>query len=141
MHDVCLECGDDAPDCRCRTRKPLDLTGIDQVIVGGESGGKDARPMHPDWPCEIRDAILSVSIADEPVDTSRLRPSFFFKQWGSWRPARAQDLRDPRLVRLFPDGTCMVYMGPAPTSGGKLLDGAEWDEIPAAHVPTTRLFA
>ncbi len=32
----------------------LDLTGIDWVIVGGESGPK-ARPMHPQWVRDIRD--------------------------------------------------------------------------------------
>lgn len=40
-----------------RGRTPLDLTGIDWVIVGGESGGRDSRPMHPQWAREIRDAV------------------------------------------------------------------------------------
>lgn len=33
----------------------LDLTGIDWVIAGGESGS-GARPMHPDWVRDLRDA-------------------------------------------------------------------------------------
>ena len=51
----------------------LDLNGIHWVIVGGESGPR-ARPMDPEWACEIRDQCHA---ADVP---------FFFKQWGGPRP-------------------------------------------------------
>ncbi len=51
----------------------LDLTGIDWVIVGGESG-VGHRPMHPDWVREIRDHCLEAGVA------------FFFKQWGGHTP-------------------------------------------------------
>lgn len=51
----------------------LDLTGIDWVIVGGESGPR-ARPMNADWVREIRDQCVDNSVA------------FFFKQWGGFRP-------------------------------------------------------
>ena len=47
----------------------LDLSGIDWVIVGGESG-PGARPMEEPWVTDIRDQCLD---ADIP---------FFFKQWG-----------------------------------------------------------
>jgi protein gp37 len=47
----------------------LELTGIDWVIVGGESG-PSARPMNPKWVIDIRDRCVT---ADVP---------FFFKQWG-----------------------------------------------------------
>lgn len=47
----------------------LDLTGIDQLIVGGESGRR-SRPMNPEWVRDLRDRC-----AGEKV-------SFFFKQWG-----------------------------------------------------------
>jgi protein gp37 len=47
----------------------LDLTGIDWVIVGGESGPK-ARPMAAEWVEEIRDQCIEAGVA------------FFFKQWG-----------------------------------------------------------
>jgi protein gp37 len=47
----------------------LDLTGIDWVIVGGESG-PGARPMHPEWVTDIRDQCASAGVP------------FFFKQWG-----------------------------------------------------------
>ncbi len=47
----------------------LNLTGIDWVIVGGESG-PGARPMDEGWVIEIRDQCV-----DQDVP-------FFFKQWG-----------------------------------------------------------
>ena len=49
----------------------LDLTNINWIIVGGESGVQ-ARPMHPNWVKSIRDQALSNGIP------------FFFKQWGTW---------------------------------------------------------
>ncbi len=53
----------------------LDLSGIDWVIVGGESG-PGARPMDPNWVTEIRDQCRSARVA------------FFFKQWGGVRKKR-----------------------------------------------------
>jgi protein gp37 len=53
----------------------LDLTGIDWVIVGGESGPK-ARPMHPNWVRGLRDRCVEAGVA------------FLFKQWGEWAPGR-----------------------------------------------------
>jgi protein gp37 len=47
----------------------LDLSGIDWVIVGGESG-PGARAIDPAWVTDIRDQCLAQGIA------------FFFKQWG-----------------------------------------------------------
>lgn len=47
----------------------LDLTGIDGVIIGGESG-PGTRPMAREWVESIRDQC---DVADVP---------FFFKQWG-----------------------------------------------------------
>lgn len=51
----------------------VDLTGIDWVIVGGESGPR-ARPMAEEWALEIRDQCRKAKVA------------FFFKQWGGVRP-------------------------------------------------------
>jgi protein gp37 len=49
----------------------LNLTNIDWVIVGGESG-KSARPMEEEWVLSIeRQAAANGS-------------AFFFKQWGAW---------------------------------------------------------
>lgn len=51
----------------------LDLTGIDWVIVGGESG-HGARPMRPEWVRSVRDQCRAARIP------------FFFKQWGGrWK--------------------------------------------------------
>ena len=49
----------------------LDLTNIDWVIVGGESGSQ-ARPMKEEW-------VLSVMRQAEEQGAA-----FFFKQWGTW---------------------------------------------------------
>ena len=68
----------------------IDLTGIDWMIVGGESG-PGARPMDIDWVRKLRDQCLASGIA------------FFFKQWGGLRPK----------------------------SGGRELDGQEWNQLPA----------
>ncbi len=47
----------------------LDMTNIDWVIVGGESG-HHPRPMNPDWVEDLQKQCESAGIA------------FFFKQWG-----------------------------------------------------------
>jgi len=67
----------------------LDITGIDWVIVGGESGPR-TRPMDPRWVLDLRDRCVEA------------RVPYFFKQWG----------------------------GHTPKTGGRLLDGRTWDEMP-----------
>lgn len=67
----------------------IDLTGIDWVIVGGESG-PGARPVNVDWVRSIRDQCKARGVA------------FFFKQWGGLRPK----------------------------TGGRELDGREWNDFP-----------
>jgi protein gp37 len=67
----------------------LDLAGIAWVIVGGESGPR-ARPMEVEWVREVRDQCISSGV------------SFFFKQWGGYRPK----------------------------TGGRTLDGYEWNQLP-----------
>lgn len=49
----------------------IDLTGIDWVIVGGESGAK-ARPMRKEWALNVKRQCEEQNVA------------FFFKQWGTW---------------------------------------------------------
>ncbi len=49
----------------------LDLTSIDWVIVGGESGHR-ARRMQPEWARSLREQCLDA------------RVPFFFKQWGAF---------------------------------------------------------
>lgn len=49
----------------------VDLTGIDWVIVGGESGAS-ARPMKEEWALNVKKQCEEQEVA------------FFFKQWGTW---------------------------------------------------------
>jgi protein gp37 len=68
---------------------PLDLGGIDWVIVGGESG-HGARPMDPGWVRSIRDQCRSVGVP------------FFFKQWGGVRKGLAGRKLDGRTHDAMP---------------------------------------
>ena len=61
----------------------LDLTAIDWVIVGGESG-PGARPMQKQWVREIRDECI------------RHEVPFFFKQWGGRTPKANGRMLDGR---------------------------------------------
>ena len=68
----------------------LNLTGIDWVIVGGESG-PHSRPMDPAWVTSIRDQCRRVGTA------------FFFKQWGGVFKSRAGRELDGRTWDEMPD--------------------------------------
>jgi protein gp37 len=72
----------------------LDLSGIDWLIAGGESGPKH-RPVKVGWLRELRDRCVDESVA------------YFFKQWGGVRSK----------------------------SGGRVLDGRTWSEMPHALIP------
>ena len=52
----------------------VDFSGIDWIIVGGESG-RGARPMNSDWVRRLRDAAIRDDVP------------FFFKQWGAFGPS------------------------------------------------------
>lgn len=68
----------------------LDLTGIDWVIVGGESGPK-SRPIDPEWVIDLRDQCQR---ADVP---------FFFKQWGGKNKKKAGRALDGRTWDQMPN--------------------------------------
>ena len=68
---------------------PLDLTGIDWVIVGGESGPR-ARPMLREWVVKIRRQCRAQ------------RVPFFFKQWGGARKHETGRTLDGRTYDDFP---------------------------------------
>lgn len=99
--------------------------GIDWVIVGGESG-PGARPMHPDWARSLRDQCQAAGVP------------FFFKHWGEWAPQPKCDdctcipgeLCCDRRGKILDDGSIMVRVGKK--HAGRLLDGREWNEFPAA---------
>jgi protein gp37 len=67
----------------------LDLSRIDWVIVGGESG-PGARPMAPEWATDIRDQCVNAGVP------------FFFKQWGGVHKKRAGRLLEGRTWDEFP---------------------------------------
>ena len=67
----------------------LNLTDIDWVIVGGESG-PGARPLDVAWVKEIRDKCTLRGVA------------FFFKQWGGVHKKRNGRLLDGRTWDEFP---------------------------------------
>lgn len=115
------------PDpCPSDGRYRLPEAGIHWVVVGGESGGRHVRPMHEEWARSLRDRCQAAGVP------------FFFKQWGSWVPARPnQGLPADAYVPLepdFPDSMAdgVAYAGPTPKAGGRLLDGHEWNEYPEA---------
>lgn len=84
----------------------LDLTGIDWVIVGGESG-PNARPIQRQWVRDLRDQCVSASVP------------FFFKQWGAFHPVPYED---------GSDGAWMQRVGTK--AAGAEIDGREWREMP-----------
>ncbi|HET6483812.1 MAG TPA: phage Gp37/Gp68 family protein [Actinoplanes sp.] len=72
----------------------LDLSGMDWLIAGGESGPR-SRPPDGGWIRSLRDECEAARVA------------FFFKQWG----------------------------GRTPKTGGRILDGRTWDQMPTAREP------
>jgi protein gp37 len=67
----------------------IDLSRVDWVIVGGESGHY-ARPMDPIWVRQIRDQCLAHHVP------------FFFKQWGGTQKHRTGRVLDRRTWDEFP---------------------------------------
>lgn len=100
---------------------------VDWVIVGGESG-PSARPMHPDWARSLRDQCQAAGVP------------FLFKQWGEWAPRNSDPSRYP--MGVAPDGStvgpddhfaedCALMYRIGKKAAGRLLDGHEWNEVPA----------
>jgi protein gp37 len=67
----------------------MDLSGIDWVIVGGESGPR-ARPLKPEWVGSIRDQCIDRHVP------------FFFKQWGGTNKKKAGRELDGRIWSQLP---------------------------------------
>jgi protein gp37 len=91
----------------------LDLSGLDWIIVGGESG-LGHRPMRPDWVRDLRDRCVKREVP------------FFFKQWGGRTPkAGGRDL-DGRTWDEMPLDRLTGAAGPQksvswPTSSSPLI--------------------
>lgn len=116
-------------------------SGLDLVIVGGESG-PGARPMHPDWARSLRDQCVAAGVA------------FHFKQWGEWEVSLDRDRDDPDwradYSRNYVDHGKSKWLNLAGGSGfhgerfvvmrrvgkkaaGRLLDGRTWDQMPGVQ--------
>ena len=76
----------------------LDLSGIDWVIVGGESGHK-ARPIQAEWVLEIRDQCKVAAVP------------FFFKQWGGRNKKKAGRLLDGNTYDAMPSRLAASSLG------------------------------
>jgi protein gp37 len=129
--------------------------GIDWVIVGGESGSQ-ARPMHPEWARSLRDQCVAAgvpfhfkqwgeygtcyAVGDEPV----FKQFPCFQTWvnkaDSWvrggicLDAKGRECRIGRdMQRAHDEGTFPVTImhRVGKKTAGRLLDGREWNEIPA----------
>jgi protein gp37 len=85
----------------------LDLEAIDWLIVGGESGGRAGRRLVDEHNSPRADRLAWVR--DLRDACQRSGTAFFFKQWGGYRP----------------------------TSGGRVVDGCTWSELPHAELATT----
>jgi protein gp37/ParB-like chromosome segregation protein Spo0J len=75
----------------------MNLTGIDLVFVGGESGDNRARPMEKSWVLKVKQLCDDAGVA------------FFFKQWGLER--NNPDPADPTMNkahRYYAKGGCMI---------------------------------
>lgn len=97
------------------------LHTIDWVIAGGESG-PGARPMLPGWARQLRDQCQQFGVP------------FHFKQWGHWAPV-VKPRQEGSPAKVFWDEVmgAEIFMEPRGKKiSGRRLDGATWDEFPAA---------
>lgn len=110
----------------------LDLTGIDWVICGGESGA-NARPMHPDWVRNIQRQCKEQNVP------------FFFKQWGEWCAGSQIDydiaVKNFNTAEIG-DSNIILNVAIDKETGsykvgkkiaGCLLDGKTYKEYPSLH--------
>jgi protein gp37 len=124
----------------------LDLSGIDWVIVGGESG-PGARPMHIDWVRNIRDQAIKQNV------------KFFFKQWGEFQDGSTMGHSPKKEYIVLKNGDFLKFSEKHPKDylrekrgcldeafwrknspravskvgkkkAGRELDGRLWDEMP-----------
>lgn len=85
-----------------------DLSGLDWVIVGGESG-PGARPLKVEWVESIQTQCLNKKVP------------FFFKQWGEFKPFFIGGKRSYEEYEYHRVGK---------KKAGRMLDGRTWDEMP-----------
>ena len=101
-----------------------DLTNINWVIVGGESGNsKSLRPIKKDWVTSLRDQCTTENIP------------FFFKQWG--KKEFNPDQSDPTIPKRGEKDKSEKHK----PKGGHLIDGQAYEELPVFpnHYPDAQL--
>ncbi len=99
--------------------------------------------MHPDWVRSIRDQCQAAGVA------------FFLKQWGSWKPmadttvpshfvcenGHYDRVTDDRLTKHVDGDQCSASIVGINRVGkkaaGRMLDGREWNEMPAQQTEAT----
>lgn len=84
----------------------LDLTDIDWVIAGGESGPK-YRPVKAEWIRDVRDRC------------EREGAAFFFKQWGGNRAKSGGRELDGREYNAMPPHSMNMALAPTGPPGGR----------------------
>ncbi|RKH38094.1 DUF5131 family protein [Corallococcus sicarius] len=104
----------------------VDFTGVDGVIVGGESGAK-ARPLDPAWVRSLREQCDAAGVA------------FFFKQWGGVRKATTGRVLDGRTYDALPRSTVAPVLDEARRL--RLLEEAEALAAPWLTPPALALGA
>lgn len=92
------------------------FTGIDWVIVGGESG-HGASPMNPKWVQSVRDQCNDAGVP------------FFFKQWGEYAPnCLCMTKASCKFVKR-PGSARSIMFRCGKKKAGRMLDGREWNEM------------
>lgn len=97
----------------------INLKGIDWVIVGGESGSNEVRPMKKEWVTKIQNECKAQNV------------NFFFKQWGKTR--NNPNPNDPTINKEH------RYH----SKGGSQLNGKVYWENPTIEddsIPTINLY-
>jgi protein gp37 len=110
--------------------------GVDWVIVGGESGGRVARPMHPDWAYALQSQCEHAGVP------------FLFKQWGEWANpgcpvfGKASPLAEVRHIDRMgrfvkpsqdEDADCLTIVRVGKAAAGRQLGGQHHDGYPEAR--------
>ena len=91
---------------------------VNWAIVGGESGPK-ARPVHPRWVRSLRDQCRAAGVP------------FFFKQWGEYGPEQTKPIAFTPVTSGVPMDEPASMFRVGKKDAGRLLDGREWNEVPA----------
>lgn len=97
----------------------LELTGINWVIVGGESG-HGARPMDASWVESIRSQCAACCIP------------FFFKQWGGVNKSKAGRMLNGRTFDEYPTRETSAHI---PDHRTREVMATEFFELSTAHHP------